>query len=159
MKINIRIIIYTLINFGLLYLILKHFLFKPVNDTIDSRKNEIESNIKKAEEDKKQAEIFKVESEKEIREAKVQGKEIVQQYKLKAEKVSEEIISEAHIEAEKIMERSNKEIERQKEKAEDDIKQNAISLAIQLSSKVLEETIDEEKHRQLIQDFIAKVGN
>lgn len=159
MSIDILKIIYTLINFGILYLILKHFLFKPVNNAIDARKNDIENDIKKADEDKKIAQAFKSESEESVKKSKLQGKQIVETYKLKAEKVSEEIISDARSESERIIERSKKEVEREREKAAYEVKQNTIDLAIQLSSKVLEESIDEEKHRQLIEDFIAKVGN
>ncbi|MCY6369819.1 F0F1 ATP synthase subunit B [Clostridium ganghwense] len=159
MKIYLPKILYTIINFMILYFILNRFLFKPVNKTIDSRKNEIQSNIKQAEEDRKQAEFLKNENENKIKESKAQGKKLVEDYKVKAEKVSQEIIGEAHVEAEKIIERATKEIKRQKEKVEDEIKDNTINLAIQLASKALEESIDEEKHRQLIEDFIAKVGN
>lgn len=152
-------VIYTIINFIILYFILKYFLFKPVNKVIDSRRNEIESTIKKTEEDRKQAEFLRVENENTIREAKKQGKNLVEDYKKKAEKISIDIIAEARKESDQIMERAEKEIQRQREKAEDEMRSNTINLAIQLSSKVLEESIDEEKHRQLIENFIAKVGN
>lgn len=56
------------------------------------------------------------------------------------------------------MERAKKETEREKQKAEEEIKSQAIELAIMLSSKALETTIDEAQHRRLIEDFIAKVG-
>lgn len=152
-------VIYTIINFVILYFILKHFLFKPVNEVIASRRNEIETTIKKTEEDRKQAELLRIENQNIIKEAKKQGKNLVEDYKKKAEKVSIDIIAEARKESDQIMERTEKEIQRQREKVEDEIRGNTIDLAIQLSSKVLEEAVDEEKHRQLIEDFIVKVGN
>jgi F-type H+-transporting ATPase subunit b len=152
-------VIYTIINFIILYFILKHFLFKPVNEVIASRKNEIETNVKKTEEDRKQAELLRIESENIIKETKKQGKNLVEDYKKKAEKASIDIIADARKESDQIMERTQKEIQRQKEKIEDEIRINTIDLAIQLSSKILEEAVDEKKHRELIEDFIAKVGN
>lgn len=152
-------VIYTIINFIILYFILKHFLFKPVNEVIASRKNEIETTVKKTEEDRKQAELLIIESENIIKETKKQGKNLVEDYKKKAEKASIDIIAEARKESDQIMERAEKEIQRQREKIEDEIRINTIDLAIQLSSKILEEAVDEKKHRELIEDFIAKVGN
>ncbi len=152
-------VIYTIINFIILYFILKHFLFKPVNEVIASRKNEIETTVKKTEEDRKQAELLIIESENIIKETKKQGKNLVEDYKKKAEKASIDIIAEARKESDQIMERTEKEIQRQREKIEDEIRINTIDLAIQLSSKILEEAVDEKKHRELIEDFIAKVGN
>ena len=49
-------------------------------------------------------------------------------------------------------------IEREKEKAEYEVKKQAVDIAVELSVKALEESIDEEVHRKLISDFIAKVG-
>ena len=39
------------------------------------------------------------------------------------------------------------------------LKKEAIDLALDLSRKVIEKNIDEEKHRELIDEFISKVGN
>jgi F-type H+-transporting ATPase subunit b len=148
----------AIINFAILYLILKHFLFKPVNNTIDKRQNEIKLKIQKTDEDKKLAEELKLENEKILSTADKEGKTIVEQYKQKAEVVSADVLKDAHGEAETIMKRAKKEVEREKEKAADEMKQQIIDLAVILSSKALGETIDEGHQRKLMKEFIAKVG-
>lgn len=154
---GIRILI-TIFNFFILCIILRHFLFKPVNDLINTRKNEIDSLIKKSELDNINAEKNRIESEGYLKSSKYEGKNIVEEYKGKAEHLSQDIIKEAHIEAQAIIDRAVKEAQREKEKAEAELKIQVVDLALLLSSKVLEETIDEEQHRRLIEDFIAKVG-
>lgn len=158
MEIHLSKILATIINFGILYLILKHYLFKPVNNAIDSRQNEIISNINKAEEDRIKAEELRKENEDKLRQAKQEGKTIVEDYKVKADKVSSDILQEARQEAEAIIERAKVEAEREKEKAADEVKTQVVDLAVLLSSKALEKSVDEEQHRRLIKDFIAKVG-
>lgn len=158
MEIHLSKILATIINFGILYLILKHYLFKPVNNAIDSRQNEIISNINKAEEDRIKAEELRKENEGKLRQAKQEGKTIVEDYKVKADKVSSDILQEARQEAEAIIERAKVEAEREKEKAADEVKTQVVDLAVLLSSKALEKSVDEEQHRRLIKDFIAKVG-
>lgn len=158
-SINIPVIIATIINFLILIAVMKKFLFKPINNIIDARKSEIENSILKAEKDKEEAEKLRKESEELNLEAKMEGKSIVEIYKVKAEKVSKEILDNAHEEAQNILSRAKREIEIEKEKAEAEIKAEAINLAIELSKKVLEESIDEAKHRKMIEDFIAKVGS
>lgn len=159
LSINVPIIIGTVINFLVLIIILKIFLFKPVNKIIDNRRNEIENSITQAEKDKKDAEQYRIQSEKLTQDAKMEGKHIVEVYKAKAEKVSKEIVGNAHEEAQLIMDRAKREIEIQREKAEDEIRTEAINLAVELSKKVLLETIDEAKHRKMIEEFITKVGS
>ncbi|OAA86710.1 MULTISPECIES: F0F1 ATP synthase subunit B [Clostridium] len=158
MEIHVSQIIATIINFLILYFILRHFLFKPVNDTIDKRQNEIVTKINKTEEDMKKAEELRIENKNKLSLAKQEGKNIVEDYKVKAGKVSSDILKEAHEEAQTIVKRAKVEAEREKEKAADEIKGQVIDLAVLVSSRALEGSIDEEQHRRLIKDFIAKVG-
>ena len=148
----------TVINFVILLLILRRFLFKPVNDVLTSRRDEIDSTIKKANEDEANAVKNRAESEKNLKESRAKGKDIVEEYKAKAEHLSNDILKDAHTEAQTIMQRAMKEANREKEKAEAELKEHVVDLAVLLSSKALEESIDEEQHRRLIKDFIAKVG-
>ncbi len=158
MEINVSQIIATIINFLILYFILRHFLFNRVNNSINERQNEIITTISKTEEDRKNAEELRIENENKLSLAKQEGKSIVEDYKVKAEKVSTDILKEAHEEAETIVKRGKLEAEREKEKAADSIKNQVVDLAVLVSSKALEQSIDEDQHRRLIKDFIAKVG-
>jgi F-type H+-transporting ATPase subunit b len=155
---NIWRVIITIINFFILYAILRHFLFNPITNLIDSRQKEIQNNIKTAEEDKTSARKNIVEAEAQLKDSKQKGKEIIENFKAKAQLLSDDIINSAKEEAQAIMERAVKETEREKEKAEDELKKQTVELAILLSSKALERTIDEDEHRRLISDFITKVG-
>ena len=158
MDINILDIIGTIINFFILFLILRHFFFDKLNNMITLRNEEIKSNINSAEENNKKSELLRLENEDKLKGAKLEGKKIVENFKVKADKVSEDIVSNANQEAGIIMERARVEAERERKKLEDEVKTQAVDLAILLSSKALEEAIDEKQHRRLIEDFIAKVG-
>lgn len=158
MEINPLTIVATIINFGILVLILRKFLYKPVTEIINSREAEIREKIEKSNEALKNADALKLENEKRLKEARKEGKSIIEASKSKAQKLSDEIIDKAKEEADIILERARKDAEREREKAEDDIKAQAINLAILLSSKALEKELDEEEHRRLIDDYITKVG-
>ena len=51
------------------------------------------------------------------------------------------------------------EINREREKVEYQLKKEAIDLALELSTKVIEKNIDKEKNKELIDEFITEVGN
>lgn len=159
MEINPSTLIATLINFVILFVILKHFFFAKVQAIIDERENLINNKLDYAEEEAERARMIAIENERMLKNAREEGKLITERHKQKAEKVYDEIIDEANKEAKIIIERAKVEINREKEKVEDKLKREAIDLAIELSKKVIEKNIDEEKNRQLIGDFITKVGN
>lgn len=148
----------ALVNFLILYLILKKKLFGKVNKIIDDRQDKIASSLEKTKEDLKKAEELRLENEEILKNVKVESKKIMEEQKEKAEKLYDEIVTDAHNEAEVIMERAKTEIEREREKAKDEIKTQAIDIALLLSERALEESIDEKKHREIIDNFIAKVG-
>jgi F-type H+-transporting ATPase subunit b len=158
MEINPLTVLATIINFVILYFILRHFLFEPVTTTISDREDEIKGRIARAEREEQKAEQLRQENEKQLNNAILEGKTIVEEYKSKAEGVSDDIIEKAKKEAEFILDRARIDAEREKEKASEEIRLQAVNLAILLSSKALEKTIDENEHRRLIKEFIAKVG-
>ncbi len=151
-------IIFAMINFLVLFLILKHFLFQSVTEFMKNRRDKIENDIYSAKKDKEDAFRLKEENQKLLINSAQEGKEIVGKYKEKAEKVYDEILNNANTEAKRIIKRAEVDIQREKEKAQQEVKEQVIDLSIVLSEKVLEKAIDEKEHRKIIEDFIAKVG-
>ena len=159
MEVNTSVLIATLINFGILVLILKHFFWDKIQAVIQEREDYIEDKLTRADEDSEKARLYLIENERILKASKEEGKRIIEKKKLKANKVYDEIVDEANKEAKSIIERAQVEIDREKEKAEYELKKEVVNLAIDLSVKALEEKIDDSKQRQLIGDFISKVGN
>ena len=159
MEINPSTLIATIINFIILFAVLKYFFFEKVQAIIEERENLINEKLDYADEEAEKARMMAIENERMLKNAREEGKLITERHKQKAEKVYEEIVNEANQEAKIIIERAKVEINREKEKVEDNLKRQAIELAIELSKKVIEKNIDEEKNRELIGEFITKVGN
>ncbi len=158
MNINIPQMIVTLVNLLILFWIVKHFAFDRVNKILKDRKNLIEDTINKADEDLEKARVLKLQNQREIKSAREEGKTIVSQYKSKADSIYKEIVEDARKEASIIIEKSKVEIDRERSKAEDDIKNQVVDLAMTISEKVLGESIDMNKHKELIDEYISKVG-
>lgn len=158
MEVNLSRIIITIINFIVLYFILRHFFFRPIDNSITNRTEGIASQIRNADENEKKSQKLLAEHQKLLSNSKQEGKSIVEDYKNKADRVSEDIIKDAQKEASIIITRAKTEADMEKEKAQDEIKNQVVDLALIVSSKALEGSIDEKQHRKLIEDFIAKVG-
>lgn len=158
MSINVGMIIFSTINFLIFYLIMKKFFFEKTLAIIDSRKSEIENSLSKARNEEKRAELLKSKYEEDIKKINNEGRLLVESYKEKADKVYSEIIEESNKEALNIKEKAIKEIEREKVIANKEMKQEVIDLSIKLAEKALEKEIDSKLHKELIDEFISKVG-
>lgn len=158
MEIEFSTMIMTWINFGIIILILKHFFWDKLKEIIEERQNYVDEQLSKADEDAEKARMYLVKNEQILKQAKEDGKKITERQKQKGDKIYQEIIDNAKVEASTLIERANLEIAREKEKAEYEVRKQAVDLAVELSIKALEQKIDEDTHRKLIGDFIAKVG-
>lgn len=159
MNIDLKTVIEATINFFIFYFILNKFVFKKTIAIMEERKAEVENSFAKAKEEENRVLLLKEQYEKDIVTYKNEGLKLVESYKRKADQVYEEIMEESKKEAITIKNRALKEIEKEKEKAKIEIKEEIVDLSLQLSGKILEKEINEEKHRELIDEFIAKVGN
>lgn len=157
MEISLVKIIITIINFIILVLILKHFLWAKIEMVISLRQQEINESITKAENFVKESENLKIENEKVLGMTKVQSRKITKEKKLQADKMYDEIVEAAKFEADVIKLNAQNEIEMEFEKAKFEIKKQVVDLSLSVSKKVLEKEIDEKTHNDLINNFIDEV--
>lgn len=148
----------TLINTLILFLVLKHFLFKPVNKILDERKKNVEETYRQA--DEKLTEAARLESEytEKLANAKAESAEIVKNATKRAQTRSDEIIAEAKSEASSIIVKANADIEKEKKRAVNQIKDEISDIALAVAEKVVEKEIDPKDHERLIESFISELG-
>jgi len=158
MEVNYSTLIMNWINFAIIILILRYFFWDKIKGILAERQKYVDEKLIKADEDTEKARMYLVKNEQILQSAKDEGMKITERQKEKGDKLYEEIVSDAKVEASSLKERASLEIEREKEKAEYEIKKQAVELAIELSVKALGQKVDEDTHRKLIGDFIAKVG-
>ena len=159
MNIDPSVLLMTLINFFILVLILKHFFWEKIRIAIQDREDFIQEQLSNAEDESQKARLYLIENERILKSSKEEGKKIIEKKKQKANKVYSEIVDDANKEAKAIVDRARLEIEREKEKAQYEIKKQVVNLAIELSAKALEEKLEDSTQRELIGDFITKVGS
>ena len=158
MEVNYSTLIMNWVNFAIIILILRYFFWDKIKGILAERQKYVDEKLTKADEDAEKARMYLVKNEQILQSAKEEGKKITEIQKQKGDKLYEEIVQNAKSEAISLKERAGLEIDREKEKAEYEIKKQAVNLAVELSIKALGQQIDEDTHRKLIGDFIAKVG-
>ena len=114
---NLFTIFATLVNFVILFLFLKHFLFDKVNKIIDDRNSEVIDTVHYAESRVIEAEKLNESYEKQIANIKNKGREIVREAKLKADEKAEGILREADNRTAMLLRQTEDEIERLKKKS------------------------------------------
>jgi len=158
MHIDLNEFIWAIINFLVLLALLYKFLWNPILNTLDKRREEISSNLSSAESMKQQAEEMLEEYKKKIAAAKSEAQDIINQANRAAEETRNKIMSQAHEEAAKITEKAREEIRREKEQALKEVRDEIATLAVLAAGKVLERSMTKEDHEKLVREFLSEVG-
>ena len=159
LSIDTGTILFTLINTLILFLGLKHFLFKPVQKILSERQTAVDKSIQDAEEAKSRAEAAETEYTEKLIAAKEESAELIRKATRKAQQRSDEIVAEAKADAAAIRQQNEEELAREKRRAEIELRSEVSGLAVMVAEKVVGREINSEDHARLIDEFIDSVGD
>lgn len=156
---NLFTIFATLVNFLILLLFLKHYLFDKVNKIIDDRNSEVIDTIQDAESRMLKADELRESYERQIADLENKGREIVREAKIKADAQAKDIIQEAEDKTAMLLRQTEDEIERLKKKSLEEMKHEIGSLAIFVAEKILEKELNHQEQQAFIGKIIDEAGN
>jgi F-type H+-transporting ATPase subunit b len=156
--INLGYLISQIINFVLLLVILRVFLYKPIVNMLDKRREKIRTDLEEAENARSQAEAARQEYEKHLEEAREERRTILAQAREQADKMREEILDKARGEAQGLVAKTEEDMEALRRQTLAGAQDEIVELAMAAAGKVIGESLDPKAHRRLIQEFIAEVG-
>lgn len=148
----------TIINFIILFFLLKYFFWDKLKACITERQELLNKKVAITDKNLKEAEAYKIENANILKTANIEGVKIVELKKKQADKVYNDIMDEVKNDSAIVKERALMEIEREREKAQHNLKKECMDLAVSLSKKVLNDNLDEDKQSDIIDSLINKVG-
>ncbi|MDP6127833.1 MAG: F0F1 ATP synthase subunit B [Dehalococcoidales bacterium] len=148
--INLPMLIAQIVNFSILFGVLYLVAYKPVIRIFDERSAKIKESMEQTESIKEQVERADEETKKQIEAASKEGQEIVARAIRGGEEVRQQAQQEARGEAEALITRARAEIQRGRDDAIDELRKEFAELTILAAGKVIDQSLDEEGHRQLI---------
>jgi ATP synthase, F0 subunit b len=143
-----------LANVYILYRVIRHFLFKPVQDILEKRQIEVDTIYGDANELKLQVQSIKEEYNEKLKNVGVEAKEIVASAVSVAKRQEEEILLEANAQAKHIVKKAEEDISQMQRKATTMLKEDISQMAVDIASKVAKKEISKEDHSRLIDECI-----
>lgn len=150
---------FTWVTFLVLLVLLSRYGWQPILESISAREDRIEDDLTSAREQREEAEQLLRERQEALNEARAEAREIVEKGREKGQTVREEIIEEAEQKAESMVESARSRIEEERRQAFRSVRKDVGDLAIQLAEKILQDEIDEDDHRRLVEEFVEDVGD
>ncbi len=145
----------NLVNFGLLFLILAKFAYRPIMNMLDERTEKIKEGLEKSEQAEKRAADIDAEAKQALDAARKEGQALIAQATETANKHGETLKEQAKKEAEALIERARAEIQLERDQAISQLRTEFADITILAAEKVINESMDKDKHRKVIDEILA----
>lgn len=154
---NLGYLIVQFLNFGILFLVLRVWAYKPIVNLLEQRREIIAQGLEDARIASEARENAEKEAENIIGEAQSEANRLVREANERAEQAAAELRAEAEKEAEEIRLTAVAEGEQRKERALGEVRGQVAALAVAAAQKVLGEALDEQRQQKLIQEFFSGI--
>jgi F-type H+-transporting ATPase subunit b len=155
--INLGMLIVQIIAFIIVFLTLNAWVYKPMLNMMETRKQKIAQGL----EDARVAAEARANAEKEaakvLAEAQTEANSIVREATERAASAGKEVKAAAEAEAAKAREVAMAEAELERNRILGDLRGQVAALAIAAANKLVGDTLDEKKQRALIDEFFSGV--
>ncbi len=158
-SVNIWQTVISLLNLVILFLIVKKLLFKPVKKMIAEREEKAAAVLKDAEDSKARALETEAKWDARMKSAEDDAGKIIKEAKQTADRRSEKILRGAKERADDIVRQAKADAELERARSEDEMRHEIIDLSSILTKKMLRREINEDDHKELIDDFIQEISD
>ncbi len=159
LEINFWSILFTVINLLILFILMKLFLFKPVNKIIEKRQQEADAQIKEADDAKAAAQEMQQKYEETMKGITEEcDQKMAETYKA-ATAEYDRIINEANEQAKLMIKDAQEEAEVEKAKILRHANADITDMVIAATAKVVAAKSNEDTDKELYEQFLTKAGD
>lgn len=143
----------------LLFLAVRFFLWKPITNIIETRRQVIDKELEDAKIAKENAALDEARIKEEYKEAQAKIKEMISEAEKNANIKGEAIIASAKADAEKRLKNLETELLEEKKSMEKAIRKEVVDIAFEAAEKIVGREINQEKYLDVIDDILKGAIN
>lgn len=151
-------LIWGAVAFLVVFLLLRKFAFPKLQEGVQAREKQIQSDLEAAEKAKTEAENEKRQYQQQIADARGEANRIVEEARQQAEQVRKDLIAKAEKEAEAITTRAQESIAAERASTMQELQSTVAALSIQLAEKVVGRSIDASAQKEMVDAYIKDVS-
>ena len=148
-------LITQLVNFAILMVVLRLFLWGPILKMLDERKHRIEEGLRASEIAASAAEASHTQARAAFEEARAEGREMVARAQETAGRLRTELEQQARADADRIVERARQEMEQERVQAVQALRAEFADLTVRAAERVVGQSLDRNAHQRLIDEVMV----
>lgn len=155
----LRLLATNILAFLIFLWILRKYAWGPLMSLLDSRRDKIQGDYDAAAAKLSEAEQLQKDYEAKLTEIKGLERERVQEAVKRGEEIAHRLEEDARAKASEFLGKAEDELEREVGAARLELREQVVTMALGAAEKLLKEKLDEQKHRQLVEEFIQDLGD
>jgi len=156
-SLQVNLMFWTLVIFLILFWILKKYAFPAVLGAVEAREKALADAIEGAKRDREEAARVLGEHRQQLEGARAEAQRMIAEARAVAEKSRAELLENTRQDQQEMLERARRDIAAERDKAIAELRREAVDLAIAGASKVVEQNLDSDKNRKLVEAFLSSL--
>jgi F-type H+-transporting ATPase subunit b len=152
-------LIWGLVGFLILFAFVVWKVWPTLNSMLEERQQAIQGKLEEAEQIRTEAEELRRQYAEQLRDARSRADQIIEEARNDAEQVREQKVAEAEDEAQTIRQRARDDAEAERGRVVQQLRGQVAALSVDLASAIVHRELDEEQHRQLVDDYIEQLSS
>jgi len=152
-----RLLIAQLVNFVILFFLLRKFLYAPILSILERRRQRIEEGLRDAERATARLSGIELERKQALDAAALERQHILEAAALEAERLREQRIASANAEAAALLARAREEATRTRDELLAEVRREVGDLVLAISRKVTAEKISKSVHAELMDAAVEEL--
>jgi F-type H+-transporting ATPase subunit b len=147
-----------IVAFVALFLVLWKVALPRANQTLKERTENIEGKLQQAERERQQAEELLRRYRERLASAEQEAQRIIEEARANAERLRKDLMSKAEQEADRVINQAREAIRSERDRAVRQLRTEVGSLAVELATRVIGDSLDRDRQLRLIDQYIEQIG-
>ena len=149
------LMVWTIVAFGITFFVLKKWIFGPVQQAIDARRNRIMEALNEADKAREEARRLLEEHRALIGQARSEAEQILSNARRVADAQRERVREELEEDRQRRLEETSRQIEAETRRALAQIRAEVADLTLIATSRVTGKVLTQDDHKRLIEDAVS----
>ena len=152
-------VIVEILTFLLMLAILARYVYPRIVEVAESRQRAIAEQLREADRARSEAEASLHDAQAKLEEARKTAQGVIDNASKSGEQLRQELRQKAEEESRRTIESARKQVEAEREQTLQSVRAEVANLVVTATEKVIGETLDVRKHRQLIEKAVEEVAS
>lgn len=150
-----RVAVANLVNFLVIFYLLKRFAFKPIQKTLNARRAKIDEGLENAEKARTELLMAKEVAKRELDATRIEANDIIAAARIQEQSIIAAAKKKAENESEKILKSAESQIAKDRSRLELELRRKTIDLVIEGLERIVPGEIDKKRKEELINQLVG----